>query len=191
MSDDAAPDERGPVDGAATADQRGPGGEGAGRDVPFLFRAVEDRVALTGILGALSVVAGSALPWAVVPTALGTITESGLEANGKLTLVAGVLGFVLLVAALRVPGRDLPIGAALAGAAASGIALAYVMDVRASSARVLARLLEGRGTLDPSGVGTRFLARPGAGVWVALVGGAAIVLAALLLLRRDRDAAGT
>jgi len=158
----------------------------AERSQPFALGVVEDRLALTGILGALAVVVGSALPWAIVPTVLGTVTETGLEANGKLTLIAGVLALVFVVAALRLPGKDLPVAAAGAGFAAGGIALAYVLDVRASSARVLARLLEGRGTLDPGTVGTRFLARPGVGTWVVLAGGLAVVVAGAGLLRRDR-----
>jgi hypothetical protein len=156
------------------------------RPAAFAIGVVEDRVALTGVLGAVAVVVGSALPWAVVPTVLGTVTEAGLEANGKLTLVTGILALVFLVAGLRLAGRDLPVAAALAGLASAGIAFAYLLDVRASSARVLARLLEGRGTLDPNAIGTRFLARPGAGVWVAIAGGLAVAVSALVLLRRER-----
>jgi hypothetical protein len=106
-----------------------------------------------------------------------------------LTLLAGVAGLVFVLAALRLPGRDLPIAAMLAGGAAAAIAAVYVGHVRTASARVLARLLEGRGTLDPAAVGTRYLARPGAGVWVVLAGGVALVVAGLVVLLRDRESA--
>jgi hypothetical protein len=159
------------------------------RGLPFALAVAEDRVALAGVLGALAIGVGSALQWSVVPVGSLTITEYGLEANGKLTLIAGVLGLVFLVAALRLPGRDLPLAAGLAAMASGAIGIAYLVNVRAASARVLARLLSGRGTLDPRAVGTSFGAQIGAGVWIVIAGSAVLLGSVVALLVRDRSAA--
>ena len=162
---------------------------GPARGMPFLLAVAEDRLALAGVIGAVGIGVGSALAWSIVPVGSITVVEYGLEANGKLTLLAGLLGLVFLVAALRLPGKDLPIAAGLAALAAGGIASGYLFDVRAASARVLARLLSGRGTLDPRALGTRFGAQPGAGLWVVLAGAALLLVSTVGLMLRDRGAA--
>jgi len=158
------------------------------RGVPFVLAIVEDRLALAGVAGAIGIGIGSALAWSIVPVGTLTIVEYGLEANGKLTLLAGLLGLVFLIAALRLPGKDLPVAAGLSALVAGGIATAYLFDVRAASARVLARLLAGRGTLDPRAVGTRFGAQPGIGVWLVLAGAALLLISVAGLLFRERVA---
>lgn len=153
---------------------------------PLALALAEDRLALSGVAGGLAVVVGSVLPWASVPVGIALVTESGLEANGKLTLIAGVLALAFLIAALRLPGADLPISAGVAALGAAGIGLAYLLDVSAASGQVIARLLEGRGTLDPGAVQARFAARPGPGVWVVIGGGLAAGVSAAGLLARSR-----
>jgi hypothetical protein len=155
---------------------------------PLILDITEDRVALTGFFGCVAIITGSALTWASVPLGFTTVTVSGIEADGKLTLLLGVLALGSLIAALRLPGRDLPVFAALAGLGALAVSLWYARDVRTASAAVVSRLIEGRGALDPGAVSERFGARPGPGVWVVVAGGAAAALAGALLFVRGRVA---
>lgn len=153
---------------------------------PLMFMLADDRVVLTGVLGALGIVLGSTLVWAIVPTALAPVQESGLEANGKLTLAAGIVAFVFVLTAVRLRGRDLAIGGAVFGAIVIAIGASYIADLKNASARVVARMLSGGGTLEPGAVGARFGARPGPGVWLVVAGGVAVTLASIALLLRAR-----
>jgi len=158
-------------------------------DRPLILDITEDRAALTGVFGCIAVIAGSALAWASVPLGFTTMTVAGLEANGKLTLVLGALALAFLVAALRLPGRDLSVLAALSSLGALAVAVAYWHDVRSASASVVSRLIENRGTLDPGAISARFAARPGIGLWVVMGGAAATALAAAALFVRGRATA--
>ncbi|MCA1833139.1 MAG: hypothetical protein ABR548_05060 [Actinomycetota bacterium] len=155
---------------------------------PLVLDITEDNAAMAGVLGCIGIVTGSALTWATVPIGVTTVTVGGLEANGKLTLLLGVLALAFFIASLRLPGRDLPVlgGAVALGAAA--IAGAYWSNVKAASGSVVARLLEGRGTLDPSAISARFAARPGPGLWVVVAGGGVVAVASAILLARARAA---
>ena len=153
---------------------------------PLVLDITEDRVAVSGVLGCIAMVTGSALTWASVPLGFTTATVGGLEANGKLTLLLGVLALAFFIAALRLPGRDLPVLAGAASLGAAGVAGAYWSNVTAASASVVSRLLEGRGALDPSAVSARFGATAGPGLWVVMIGGAAVACAAAILFVRAR-----
>lgn len=157
------------------------------RPIPLVI--AEDRVALAGVAGATAVIVGSFLTWASVPLGFTVLAESGLEADGKLTLLAGVFALGFFLASLRASGADLPVLAAVAALVSAAIALGYLLDVRAASGQVIARLLEGRGALDPGSVATRFAARPGPGLWVVMAGGVVTAGASGLVLLRRRNTA--
>ena len=146
---------------------------------------IEDRRLGLAAMGALAILVGSALPWLYVPQPLiGASTGYGLQDEGKITVILGVLALVLLVAYARVRGRDLVLGTLLCGLGAAGFAAWYASRTELTAARVIARLFTTGGRpLDPSGV-VPFPARIGAGVWV-VVGGAAVlvVCSAALSLR--------
>jgi hypothetical protein len=131
-------------------------------------------------------VVGSVLTWATVPLGINDVAVSGLEANGKITLVLGVAGLALVAAALRTRGRDLPVAAALTGLAAAAIAFAYLRDLRDATAQVLQRFLHTSSTLDPDAVASRFGAHAGPGVWIVLAAGLALAAASVYVLVRDR-----
>lgn len=153
---------------------------------PLVLILTEDRAAFFGVLGALAVITGSVLTWATVPVGFATISVPGIEANGKITVILGALSLALVVASLRLHGRDLPIAAAVAGLGGAGVAFVYLLDLRSASAQVLARVLATRTQLDPDAVAVRFGAQAGPGVWVVAAGGVLVALAAVALLVRDR-----
>ena len=151
----------------------------------LLLAFIEDRRLGLASLGALAVVIGSALPWLYVPQPLiGSSIGYGLQDEGKITVLLGVLALVLLVAYARVRGRDLVVGATACGAGAAALATWYASRTEVKAARVIARLFTSGGTpLDPSSV-VPFPARIGIGVWVVLAGAAVLVLGAAALSLR-------
>lgn len=148
----------------------------------LLLIFLEDRRLGLGALGALAVIAGSALPWLYVPQPLiGSATGYGLQDEGKITVLLGALALGLLLGFARVRGRDLALGAALCGLAAAGLAAWYVSRPEENAARVLARAFStGSAPLDPSAI-VPFPARLGAGVWVVIGGAAALVVSSVAL----------
>ena len=146
---------------------------------------IEDRRLGLAAMGALAVAVGSALPWLYVPQPLiGSATGYGLQDEGKLTVLLGVLALVLLVAFVRVRGRDLAVGAAACGLGAAGLAAYYATRIPENSARVIARIFStGGAPLDPSSV-VPFPARLGAGVWVVIGGAAILVITSVALSLR-------
>lgn len=146
---------------------------------------IEDRRLGLAAMGALAVAVGSALPWLYVPQPLiGPATGYGLQDEGKLTVLLGVLALVLLIAFVRVRGRDLALGAAVCGLGAAGLAAFYATRVPENAARVIARLFSSGGApLDPSAV-VPFPARLGAGVWVVVGGAAVLVVTSISLSLR-------
>ena len=140
---------------------------------------VEDRRLGLAAMGALAIVVGSALPWLYVPQPLiGNATGYGLQDEGKITVVLGVLALVLLIAFARVRGRDLLAGCALAALGSAGLAVWYASRTELNAARVIARLFTAGGApLDPSNV-VPFPARLGVGVWVVIGGAAVLALSA-------------
>lgn len=151
----------------------------------LLLPFIEDRRLGLAAMGALAVIAGSALPWLYVPQPLiGSATGYGLQDEGKLTVLLGVLALVLLVAFARVRGRDLAVGAAACGMAAAGLAAFYATRVPENAARVIARVFSSGGApLDPSAV-VPFPARLGPGVWVVIGGAAVLAITSVLLSHR-------
>ena len=113
----------------------------------LILAFVEDRRLGLAAMGALALTVGSALPWLYVPQPLiGSATGYGLQDEGKLTVLLGVLALVLLVAFARVRGRDLVVGAAACGLGAAGLAAYYTTRIPENAARVIARLLSERGS---------------------------------------------
>lgn len=151
----------------------------------LLLAFLDDRrLGLAG-MGALAVVAGSALPWLYVPQPLiGNATGYGLQDEGKLTVLLGALAMILLVAFARTRGRDLAVGAAACGAGAAALAAWYASRTAANAAKVIARAFStGGAPLDPSAV-VPFPARIGAGLWVVIAGAAVLALTAAALSLR-------
>ena len=112
----------------------------------LLVKFIEDRrLGLAG-LGALGVAVGSALPWLIVPQPLaGTLTTYGLQDDGKITIVLGVLALVLIVAYARLGHRDLIAGATMASTVSAAIVIWYMTHRNENAAKALARLLGGAG----------------------------------------------
>lgn len=150
-----------------------------------LLAFVEDRRLGLAAMGALAIVVGSALPWLAVPQPLiGSATGYGLQDEGKITVVLGVLALVLLLAFARVRGRDLLAGAAVCALGSAGLAVWYASRSELNAARVIARMFSAGGTpLDPSAV-VPFPARVGAGVWVVIAGSAVLALCVAALSLR-------
>jgi hypothetical protein len=151
--------------------------------VNLLVRFIEDRrLGLAG-LGALGVTIGSALPCLIVPQPLaGTLTTYGLQDDGKITVVLGVLALLLIVAYARLGHRDLVAGATIASAGAAAIVIWYMAHRSENAAKALARLLGGAGVpVDLQSFDLSLPARSGAGLWVVL-GGAALVAGAAVSL---------
>ena len=151
----------------------------------FLFAFFEDRRLGLAAAGALAIVVGSALPWIHVPQPLiGVVSGSGLQEDGKVTVVLGTLAIGLLVAFARLRQRDLAIGACLAGLGAAGIAAYYLADLTHHAARVIARLLSGgEPPIEPSQIAA-VPARAGAGIYVVTAGAAVLAVMVLALTIR-------
>ncbi|HEX9696061.1 MAG TPA: hypothetical protein VGB64_07095 [Actinomycetota bacterium] len=154
--------------------------------IRFLAALVEDRRLALWSAGALAIVAGSAAPWVHVASPLRPLTELGLDAGGKITILCGAVALALVVAYVHLRARDLAAGAAIAAAIAATLAGVYLLRVRDASSRVLARMLE----VDGEAVRSEFAARAGLGGWVVLAGAAAVIVAAAALLARRPAAAG-
>jgi hypothetical protein len=155
--------------------------------VNLLVAFIEDRrLGLAG-LGALAIAVGSVLPWIRVPQPLvGITTGYGLQDDGKVTIVLGLLALALIVAHARLRQRDLAIGASLLGLAAAGLAAAYIADLDRNAARVIARLLAGNDApIDPGAIAS-FPARIGVGIYVIFGGAAVLALAGAALTVRAR-----
>lgn len=154
----------------------------------FLLALIDDRRLGLAAIGALGVTVGSALAWIRVPQPLtGAATGYGLQDDGKITILLGLLALGLVLAYVRLRQRDVVIGAALAGLAAAGIAAAYLANLNRNAARVMARLLTGGVPIDAGSI-AEFPARAGAGPWVVIGGAGLLVIAAAALTVR---AAGT
>jgi len=153
----------------------------------LLVAFLEERPLGLAALGAFAVVVGSVLPWISVPQPLiGTTTGNGLQEDGKITILLGLLALGLLIAYARLRQRDLVIAAGIAGLAAAGFAGAYLADLAHNAARVIARLLAGGGPpFDPSQV-SAVPARAGAGIYVVFVGAAVMAVGAIALTIRGR-----
>ena len=151
----------------------------------LVIRFIEDRRLGFAALGALAIAVGSVLSWIRVPQPIvGITTGYGLQDDGKVTVVLGVLALILVVAYARVRQRDLAIGAALLGLAAAGLAAAYIADLNRNAARVVGRLLAGNDTpIDPGAIAS-FPAKRGVGIYVIFAGAAALLIACAALTLR-------
>jgi hypothetical protein len=142
----------------------------------FLVALIEDRRLGLALLGSLGIAVGSALPWIVVPQPLaGTATGYGLQDDGKITIVLGLLAFGLVLAYAQLKQRDLIAVAAVAGLGAAGLAGYYLANLDRNAARVVTRMLSGT-PIEPATT-VDFPSRIGVGIWV-LIGGAAVLGAA-------------
>ncbi|MGH2829125.1 MAG: hypothetical protein ACRDJM_01445, partial [Actinomycetota bacterium] len=129
--------------------------------IRFLAALIEDRRLAVATAGALAIIAGSAAPWAHVASPLRALTELGLDANGKITILCGALALGLVAAYARLRQRDLAVSATALSVVAAALATVYLIDLRRASGRVVQRVLE-------AGVTSRdvdFAARAGAGLW--------------------------
>lgn len=73
---------------------------------------------LVGVIAAAVAIVSAFLPWLQVRTGLGTISATGTDGDGQITLIAGIIGLVAMWKA----GRWL-IGAAICGAIIGGIGI--------------------------------------------------------------------
>lgn len=142
--------------------------------IGFLAALVEDRRLAVWTAGALAVVAGAVAPWVRIASPLRPLVESGLDADGKLTLLAGAAALALCAAYARLRHRDLAVGAIACAAATLGLALVYASNVRTAAARVVARVLD----VDPDAVGATFAPSAEIGLWATLAGAVAVLIAA-------------
>src|SRR5947209_6873945 len=132
----------------------------------FLIALVDDPRLAMATIGSLLVVAGSVTPWARIASALGALTENGLDADGKITILLGVVVLALVIAYSRLRQTDLLVAAGLLSLVAAGFAITYQINLRRATSRVIARML----AVDPSGVTAKFGAKTGVGVSITLAG---------------------
>lgn len=137
----------------------------------LLLEIVSDRRVLAGALGSLGVVVGSFLPWAHVSLAFAELTETGVEAHGKVAVVLGAIALGLVCAHALARQPDLALGAGILALVCLGLALWYQATLLDAGARIASRL-----PVPPV-----FRARGGVGVWVTAAGAAAAALACGML----------
>jgi hypothetical protein len=155
--------------------------------IAFFVSLVEERRLAVATAGALAIIAGSAAPWAHVPHGtLSATTELGLDADGKITLLLGILALGLVGAYTFLRHRDLAVGAALAAAGSGAYAIVYALDVRRASAEVTARMFQ----TSPDAVKVQFEASTGIGVWTVIVGAFVLVAACIALLAKAPSVSG-
>ncbi|MHB8511250.1 MAG: hypothetical protein ACYDCC_03620 [Actinomycetota bacterium] len=140
----------------------------------FLARCVEDRRIALASVGSLAVIGASAAPWALVQSPLKPSPELGLDADGKITILCGVLALVLCIAYASLRQRDLGVGVILLGGIVSGLAINYDLSLRKASARVLARLLD-------TGQGVQFDVHAALGLWITIAAGLLLLICGLTL----------
>jgi hypothetical protein len=151
---------------------------------------IEDRRLGLAAIGAAAIVAGSIFPWIRVPQAvIGTTTGYGLQDDGKVTIVLGLLALILIIAYARLRQRDLAIGAGLLALASAGLAAAYLSDLDRNAARVVARLLAGGDAPVDAGQLASFPAKAGAGIYLIFVGASFLVIASAALVVGGREPA--
>lgn len=149
----------------------------------FLVALIEDRRVALGTAGALALIGGSVAPWAHVPFGPLEITELGLDADGKVTLVLGALALALVVAFAFLGQRDLAAGAALAAIASAALVIVYEVNLRRASGRVVSGIV----AVDPGSAGVQFAARTGIGVWLCIAGAATLAVAAVSMAVAGRS----
>jgi hypothetical protein len=140
--------------------------------IRFLAAIVEDRRLAASAAGALAIAGGAAAPWARIASPVKPITELGLDADGKITLLCGCVALVLVVVYAFLRQRDLALGAVAFAGIALGLQIHYEITLRDASSRVVSRLLQ-----VPGGSGPSFAVATGAGLWVGLAGAAVVALA--------------
>ena len=118
----------------------------------------------TGAVGSIFVFIGALLPWvtATVPL-IGSLSVSGMEGDGKYTLAAGVVAFMAVIWTHFQRHLGGSILAALLGGAVAGRMLWAIADFESL-------------TNDPE---LALLASLGAGIYVGLLGGIALVAGGL------------
>lgn len=148
---------------------------------------IEERPLGIAAVGAVAIVVGSVLPWIHVPQPLiGVTTGAGLQEDGKITIILGLLALGLLVAYARLRQRDLALAAGGAGLVAAAVAGMYLGRLTHNAARVIARLLSGgEPSIDPSQVAA-VPARAGAGLFVVFAGAALLAASVIALTIRER-----
>jgi hypothetical protein len=118
--------------------------------------------------GAVLIVIGSFLPWAVVRTGFGQISKAGTEGDGVFTLIGGlVIGFLAFLFYSQGKSTGIPIGilALLAGA----VAVLDAVDVQSKFAAVNNEFAQGS-------IGT--------GLYITILGAVAALLGAFNIYRR-------
>jgi hypothetical protein len=118
------------------------------------------------LIGAALVALGSLLPWATVDLGIfGTIEKAGTEGDGLYTLIAAGIAAALAVWGWRRPGRDAVVGTVVIAGLITMVCAYDVVDV--SSTQV---------------DGVRIETSVGIGLWFALVGAIALLVAAVMRL---------
>lgn len=127
------------------------------------------------LVGVALVVVGSFLPWASVSAFGQEVNVDGMDGDGPLTLIGGVLvGALVLAAHLQRPARWKVVTALVVAALVTLIAVIDVVDVNSRVADV-----EGDFAVDLE-------AAIGIGLWLVLAGGIVATLATALTLPRIR-----
>jgi len=157
--------------------------------VNLVVAFIEDRRLGLAAFGALGIVAGSTLPWIQVSQPLiGNATGYGLQDDGKITIVLGVIALALVIAYARLRQRDLALASGLSAAGAAAFAAVFMADLPRNAARVIARVLAGdQAPVDPGQVAS-FPAHAGVGLFVVFAGAALLIVCVAALTIR---AAGT
>lgn len=152
--------------------------------IAFLAALVEDRRLALWTAGAIAIVAGSVAPWVHVASPLRPLTELGLDADGKITVLCGAAALGLVAAYVRLRGRDLAAGAAICAAVSGALSIVYLVRVKQASSRVLARMLD----VDAGIVRPDFGARAGIGVWVVAAASIVVLATSAIVFVRSQTA---
>jgi len=110
------------------------------------------------LFGALFTVIGSILPWAKVESMFGSVSKAGIDGDGKITLVIGIVGLMMAVWAGFSDHRSLTIAVLGIGLAGAIVAISAI-DLNNAS-RILAEASN-----------KYAIASVGAGLYLVLAGG--------------------
>lgn len=135
--------------------------------------ALPKKFAILGLVGSLVVLVGSLVNWVVSGKDMGDGGVKGMDGDGVITLIIGLVAAVLFLVALARPKAPLYIGGGLLGAAAAVVAAINMAD----PARLLGQKLEDEGMpaeaakkAAEQGV-DQFDIVAGPGIYMVLIGG--------------------
>ncbi len=124
--------------------------------------------AILGTVSGAAILLGSVLSWVVISSVLGEISVSGMEGDGKATIVLGILVLVAGLGGFQLRRTWLKVVAGIAGILAGGVAVIYMVNLQSKVAERGGDL--GEGIISVSA---------GFGVYVVIVGAIVAVVAML------------